>query len=719
MSTSRSRDSGGRPELFTGASIYSRAFEILVEAAAVALGTVALTRLPASAWPTHHSWLSTLGTAVIAGIAMLVGGLSVRASAGQKTFLNFGGVAALVIVLALPPRYAFPTAFIGTLISQVIRRRQGQRLTIPTIAFNQGQRVAGWGIAALVYTFVRTHAGVFPERMAVATAAAMYWLINTWVIATWNALRRRGATWDLWVRKVREIWPVYLVEYGAVVVTARISVAYPVLATSMLCAGMAAYQMAVRNSIKLQREHVAGLGRLIDLVEQFECPELGDHSERVAWWAERLARQLGMPEREADTIAIAGKLHDIGKVILKVSITADQASLDVAGRSHPVMASTVLMQFRGLESVARCLRWQTEWYNGFGYPDRLAGNAIPLGARIIAVADAYDLARCRYSDADDAGTEQSLAHIRRHTGTRFDPTVVAGLEALVGTGLAPTLATLKRALSFGPSHPGLAFSSPSGTGVAGEPPTVDVAASDAKSARPSLNRWARRYGDWAQLILDRDDVDPQVFRRVLRQTFDCVGRDLHDGVGALLTGLRYRLTTSSPPSGTVDADAVAAIDETLEVIRSLSRGLQSTALDGEGLAASLTRYADHYTSQTGVHVHLDHSGLNGSTNPAVDDAVYRIVQESLTNAVRHACTTEVNVSVAQDEGTVRVVIEDHGAGFDVEEARRLARGNGLASMRERAVELGGSLIITSRRGTGTRIEALLPVAGGPWTSTRP
>lgn len=246
---------GGPKTLFTGANPRSRTFETLVAAAAVFLGAAAVTRLPDSAWPAHGAAVSVL-TALTACAATIVGGLGVLA-AGQKTFMNFGGGAALAAVLALPARFALPAAFAGTLATQVVRRLRGDRLSIPTIVFNQAQRVAGWAIAEMLYARLRTDPRI-PSGdgwLPIAAAAVGFWLVNSWIMATWNALRRDGSAWDLWSRKVREMAPVYGIESSAVVLAARASAAYPIPAMAMLGAAGIVYVTILRGVGVVHNRH--------------------------------------------------------------------------------------------------------------------------------------------------------------------------------------------------------------------------------------------------------------------------------------------------------------------------------------------------------------------------------------------------------------------------------------------------------------------------------
>lgn len=247
---------GRRKALFTGADLRSRAFEGLVIAAAILLAGAAITR-PDSAWPAHGFWINLL-TALTGCAAIIGGGLSV-VEAGQKTYLNFGGSTALAAVLALPARFAFPASFAGTLVAQLIRRARGDRLSVQTIVFNQAQRLAGWGLADLVYVRLRTdpRTAAIDLWLPLLGAAATYWVFNTWTVASWSALRRRGSAWEFWSQKVAANGPAYLIEFSGVVIASRVAAAYPVPAMAMLWAAGAGYRMVLRAIGVLQDRQAA------------------------------------------------------------------------------------------------------------------------------------------------------------------------------------------------------------------------------------------------------------------------------------------------------------------------------------------------------------------------------------------------------------------------------------------------------------------------------
>jgi len=149
----------------------------------------------------------------------------------------------------------------------------------------------------------------------------------------------------------------------------------------------------------------------------------------------------------------------------------------------------------------------------------------------------------------------------------------------------------------------------------------------------------------------------------------------------------------------------ATAGETLEQVRTLSRELRPSLLDDLGLAAALERYAGEFARAhpaTTVDLHCD---LPARLPGPIETALYRIVQEAMTNAARHGKASVISVLVSPRASTVQAIIEDDGAGFDVEAVRRQQSSVGIFGMNERAELLGGALDIeSSPKGTTVYVE---------------
>ena len=150
-------------------------------------------------------------------------------------------------------------------------------------------------------------------------------------------------------------------------------------------------------------------------------------------------------------------------------------------------------------------------------------------------------------------------------------------------------------------------------------------------------------------------------------------------------------------------EVVSTIDGEIEGLRTLIRELRPAALDELGPAPAIEELAARTAARYGLRVTTELT-LEGRRSADVETALYRIIQEALTNAVKHAGASRVTVTARDDGGMLRLSVSDDGRGFDPEAPHA---GFGLAGMRERVLLLGGSLDITSGP-AGTCIEATLP-----------
>ncbi len=152
------------------------------------------------------------------------------------------------------------------------------------------------------------------------------------------------------------------------------------------------------------------------------------HSERVAEISIGIGTYLSLNERDIQDIWLAGLLHDIGKIGVRESVLNKTGKLDKteweAVHRHPVLAERILCPIEELCDVIKMVRHHHERYDGSGYPDGLAESEIPLGARILAVADAYDALTSKRSYRDALSVADAITVLEEASGTQFDPVIV-------------------------------------------------------------------------------------------------------------------------------------------------------------------------------------------------------------------------------------------------------------------------------------------------------
>lgn len=163
-----------------------------------------------------------------------------------------------------------------------------------------------------------------------------------------------------------------------------------------------------------------------------------DHARRVTGVAGALARALRLPSGDVRAVELAARFHDIGKIGVRDDVLDKRGALTGAEydhvKTHPLVAERILGSLDDFASVLPLVKHEHERFDGTGYPDGLRGEAIPLGSRIIAVADAYDALVSVRSYRSPCTSGAALDEIRRCAGTQFDPVLVDLFERLVRDG---------------------------------------------------------------------------------------------------------------------------------------------------------------------------------------------------------------------------------------------------------------------------------------------
>ena len=203
-----------------------------------------------------------------------------------------------------------------------------------------------------------------------------------------------------------------------------------------------------------------------------------------------------------------------------------------------------------------------------------------------------------------------------------------------------------------------------------------------------------------------------------------IARELHDELGQRLTALKLELSalegSGAPggPSGRMQS-MIEMVDDTVAATRRISMDLRPLMLDDLGLSAAIEWLAQDFERRAGLRVELRLAPLPDPIPQKVLTALYRIVQEALTNTVRHARASRVVVSMTRSASHIELCVEDNGAGFPDDPLGTPKRSFGLIGIRERVLMLGGRLNIGNLPGGGARLVVSLPISGSHDTAVSP
>ncbi len=193
---------------------------------------------------------------------------------------------------------------------------------------------------------------------------------------------------------------------------------------------------ADRRAASTREPEVIGMARALAFASSLREGIPEEHSEQVARLAMLTAERLDLPVGVALLCSLGGWLHDVGKIAIPERILTKPRALDDAEwaimKTHPAVGDTLVRRVTGLQDAAPAVRHHHERFGGGGYPDGLAGEAIPIEARIVCAADAYSAMTTNRAYSAARSPQEAAAELRRSSGVHFDPKVVDALLAVLG-----------------------------------------------------------------------------------------------------------------------------------------------------------------------------------------------------------------------------------------------------------------------------------------------
>jgi len=336
-------------------------------------------------------------------------------------------------LLLFPPPAAIAICALGVLVSSIVQRHKwGHTL------FEVAQTALYTGLAGFSYHRLISDplASVINSPMGLlilAGVALIMHMVNALLVAGAVALQTHRGLMQTWWAYIRYDVPQQATLYVMGPITALLAQISP-WALGIMIIPAALIYISFRNNSLLRFQTKEAIEALADAIDMRD-PYTFEHSQRVAKYARELAVNLGLPEDMVDIIESAARVHDLGKIGIDTSILSKPTALSEDDwekmRRHPEIGASIVSRFPLFRSGRDLILYHHERYDGQGYPEGKRGDQIPLGARIIAVADAFDAMTSDRPYRRALPIQAVLRELERCKGKQWDPEVVEILTEII------------------------------------------------------------------------------------------------------------------------------------------------------------------------------------------------------------------------------------------------------------------------------------------------
>lgn len=396
---------------------YPVSAQIYIKAIIVSAGLF-LTYLTAT---TTFSVALVRGLVFFGGLAVLTDSLPVRLPKGGYVAVTVSVIYAAIVLFG--PCVAAYVAIIGLVFCRFII---ADRDPLHKLFFNCAQFVIAAGVAGYVY---RQSGGNFwdinfLDPLPLVVAAITYSFINISCITLILAFIQRVSPWGMWLTNFKWLIPNMLILPLLGLLMAYVYVSIGPLGVTLFFVPLLLARFIFKSYMNMREIFIDTLEALASSLDAKDKYTRG-HSDRVAQYTVELARYLKMPEDEIEILRNMAFLHDVGKIGIRDEILTKEGRLtdeefDLI-KQHPVIGANILNDISYLGAVRDFIRHHHEKYDGTGYPDGLAGEKIPLGARIITLADSFDAMTSDRSYRRGMSYADAIIEVERCAGTHFDP----------------------------------------------------------------------------------------------------------------------------------------------------------------------------------------------------------------------------------------------------------------------------------------------------------
>ena len=338
-----------------------------------------------------------------------------------------------VVILVYGPAWALLVTFLGEIIADTINRKT----VWYKILFNASQYALSAGVAGVVYQELGGVVGAVNLTnyiVPAAICAIIYFLINSNLFMIVISLAEKIHILSVWKKRIRGTVATYLALAPMGFVMAMVYVSTGIWGIILFFFPLILARRSFELYTKMRKVYLDTIRALAAAIDAKD-PYTKGHSERVAETSVALALELNLSDKDIENIEYTALLHDIGKIGIADKILGKKDSLTNQEyekiKEHTIMGANIIKPVDFLKNSYKAIYHHHEKYNGKGYPDGLKSEDIPLSARIIAVADAYDAMGSDRPYRKKLNKDKILNELKDQAGKQFDPEIVKALISIL------------------------------------------------------------------------------------------------------------------------------------------------------------------------------------------------------------------------------------------------------------------------------------------------
>lgn len=338
-----------------------------------------------------------------------------------------------VVILVYGPATAIVVTVFGGLIGEIV----GSKTRWYKIVFNIAQYALSTGIAGMVYQGLGGVVGAINLTnyiVPAAISAVVFYLINSNLFMIVISLAEEISILSIWKNRVKGIVATYIALAPIGFIMAMVYVSIGIWGIILFFFPLILARRSFELYTKMRKVYLDTIRALAAAIDAKD-PYTKGHSERVAEMSVGLAQELNLPGRDIENIEYTALLHDIGKIGIDDRILGKESSLTSQEfdkiKEHPAIGANIIEPVDFLKNSYEAIYHHHERYNGKGYPDGIKSKDIPILARIIAVADAYDAMGSDRPYRKKLDKDKILKELNDQSGKQFDPEVVKALISIL------------------------------------------------------------------------------------------------------------------------------------------------------------------------------------------------------------------------------------------------------------------------------------------------